>query len=474
MADHDLLVLGGGTGGYAAAFRAAQLGKRVALVEQAKVGGTCLHWGCIPAKAMLETGDLLAKIGKASDFGIQISPATGVDPAVVGARRDKIVARMHAGLKSLFKKNNVELIAGRATLLGGGSVVVSLVDESGTATGEKRTISATDIVVATGSSVRRIPGLETDGRVVVDSDQITTGTLKPASVIVVGGGAVGCEFASYFRDLGAETTIVEMLPALVPLEDRDASKELTRAFTKRGISIHVSHRIKEGSFAKSASGVTLQIEPIEGGEAISLAAELLVVAAGRVPNSGEIGLENTKAMVERGFIKVDAQMQTAEPHLYAVGDVIGGLQLAHIAAHEGMIAAHAIAGEPLHAMDYVMQPRATYCRPEVASVGYTTQELERDGVPFVAGQVPFLAIAKAHVGGDADGFCKVLRHAESGAILGVHMVGPKVTDLIAEASLAMELGATAAQVGGTTHPHPTLSEIVGEAALVSIGRSVNF
>jgi len=324
MADHDLLVLGGGTGGYAAAFRAAQLGKRVALVEQAKVGGTCLHWGCIPAKAMLETGDLLAKIGKASDFGIQITPATGVDPAVVGARRDKIVARMHAGLKSLFKKNNVELIAGRATLLGGGSVEVSLVDESGTATGEKKTISATDIVVASGSSVRRIPGLETDGRVIVDSDQITTGTLKPASVIVVGGGAVGCEFASYFRDLGADTTIVEMLPALVPLEDRDASKELTRAFTKRGIAIHVSHRIKEGSFAKSASGVTMQIEPVEGGDAISLAAELLVVAAGRVPNSGEIGLENTRAIVERGFIKVDVQMQTAEPHLYAVGDVIGG------------------------------------------------------------------------------------------------------------------------------------------------------
>jgi dihydrolipoamide dehydrogenase len=310
--------------------------------------------------------------------------------------------------------------------------------------------------------------------VIVDSDQITTGTLQPASVIVVGGGAVGCEFASYFRDLGAETTIVEILPALVPLEDRDASKELTRAFTKRGIAIHVAHRIKEGSFTKSASGVTMQIEPVEGGDAISLAAEMLVVAAGRVPNSGEIGLENTKAIAERGFIKVDAQMQTAEPHLYAVGDVIGGLQLAHVAAHEGMIAAHAIAGEPLHGMDYVKQPRATYCRPEVASVGYTTQELERDGVPFVVGQVPFLAIAKAHVGGDADGFCKVLRHAESGAILGVHMVGPKVTDLIAEASLAMELGATAAQVGGTTHPHPTLSEIVGEAALVSIGRSVNF
>jgi dihydrolipoamide dehydrogenase len=474
MADHDLLVLGGGTGGYAAAFRASQLGKRVALIEQAKVGGTCLHWGCIPAKAMLETGDLLAKIGKASDFGIQVTPATGIDATVVGARRDKIVARMHAGLKSLFKKNNVELIAGRATLLGGGLVEVALYDESGTATGEKKTIGATDVVIATGSSVRRIPGLETDGRVIVDSDQITTGTLKPSSVIVIGGGAVGCEFASYFRDLGAETTIVEMLPALVPLEDRDASKELTRAFTKRGIAIHVAHRIKEGSLVKRADGVDLQIEPIDGGEVVALSADLLVVAAGRVPNSGEIGLEKTKATVDRGFIKVDAQMQSAEPHLYAVGDVIGGLQLAHVAAHEGMIAAHAIAGEPLHAMDYVKQPRATYCRPEVASVGFTTQELERDGVPFVAGQVPFLAIAKAHVGGDADGFCKVLRHAESGVILGVHMVGPKVTDLIAEASLAMELGATATQVGGTTHPHPTLSEIVGEAALVSIGRSVNF
>ena len=207
---------------------------------------------------------------------------------------------------------------------------------------------------------------------------------------------------------------------------------------------------------------------------VDLEADLLVVAAGRVPNSGGIGLEASAAVVERGFIKVDAQMRTADPHVYAVGDVIGGLQLAHVAAHEGLIAAQAIAGAPIHAMEYAKQPRATYCRPEVASVGWSSQELERDGIPFVVGQVPFLAIAKAHIGGDADGFCKVLRHAESGALLGVHMVGPKVTDLIAEASLALELGTTAAQLGGTTHPHPTLSEIIGEAALVSIGRSVNF
>jgi dihydrolipoamide dehydrogenase len=213
---------------------------------------------------------------------------------------------------------------------------------------------------------------------------------------------------------------------------------------------------------------------MEGGAAQPLTADLLVVAAGRVPNSGALGLEATGVKVERGFIQVDAQMRTASPHIYAVGDVIGGLQLAHVAAHEGLIAAQAIAEQPIHAISYVKQPRATYCRPEVASVGATTQELERDGVPFVAGQVPFLAIAKAHVGGDADGFCKVLRHADTGEVLGVHMVGPKVTDLIAEASLALELGATASQLGGTTHPHPTLSEIVGEAALVSIGRSVNF
>jgi len=478
MADCDLLVLGGGTGGYAAAFRAAQLGKRVILIEQEKVGGTCLHWGCIPAKAMLETGDLLAKIGKAADFGITLPSANGsaaVDPAVIGARRDKIVARMHAGLTSLFKKNGVELVAGRGTLVGSGAVAVALVDAHGAPTGESRQIVATDIVVATGSSVRRIAGLEPDGKVVVTSDDIVTGTFKPKSVIVIGGGAVGCEFASYFRDLGAETTIVEMLPAIVPLEDRDVSKELARAFTKRGITTHVAHRYTEGSLVRSDAGVTLSIEPVEGGGApIALSAELLVVAAGRVPNSDKIGLEATGAKVERGFIQVDAQMRTADPHVYAVGDVIGGLQLAHVAAHEGLIAAQAAAGEAIHAIDYVKQPRATYCRPEVASVGATTQELERDGIPFVVGQVPFLAIAKAHIGGDADGFCKVLRHAESGVVLGVHMVGPKVTDLIAEASLALELGASAAQLGGTTHPHPTLSEIVGEAALVSLGRSVNF
>ena len=474
MSDHDLLVIGGGTGGYAAAFRAAQLGRTVTLIEQAKVGGTCLHWGCIPAKAMLETGDLLAKIGKAADFGIEISPATGVDAGTVAARRDRIVNRMHAGLKSLFKKNGVELIAGRATFIDDTTVEVQIFDETGAPTGETRRLTARDFVIATGSSVRKIPGFEADGQIIVSSDDIVTGTFKPRSVIVVGGGAVGCEFASYFRDLGAETTIVEMLPALVPLEDRDASKELTRAFGKRGIAIHVAHRIVEGSLTKRADGVALSIEPMEGGAALPLTADLLVIAAGRVPNSGALGLEATGVKVERGFIQVDAQMRTASPHIYAVGDVIGGLQLAHVAAHEGLIAAQAIAEQPIHAISYVKQPRATYCRPEVASVGATSQELERDGVPFVAGQVPFLAIAKAHVGGDADGFCKVLRHADTGEVLGVHMVGPKVTDLIAEASLALELGATASQLGGTTHPHPTLSEIVGEAALVSIGRSVNF
>ena len=232
MPDHDLLVIGGGTGGYAAAFRAAQLGRTVTLIEQAKVGGTCLHWGCIPAKAMLETGDLLAKIGKAADFGIEISPATGVDAGTVAARRDRIVNRMHAGLKSLFKKNGVELIAGRATFIDDTTVEVQIFDETGAPTGETRRLTARDFVIATGSSVRKIPGFEADGQIIVSSDDIVTGTFKPRSVIVVGGGAVGCEFASYFRDLGAETTIVEMLPALVPLEDRDASKELDRKSTR--------------------------------------------------------------------------------------------------------------------------------------------------------------------------------------------------------------------------------------------------
>ena len=262
MPDHDLLVIGGGTGGYAAAFRAAQLGRTVTLIEQAKVGGTCLHWGCIPAKAMLETGDLLAKIGKAADFGIEISPATGVDAGTVAARRDRIVNRMHAGLKSLFKKNGVELIAGRATFIDDTTVEVQIFDETGAPTGETRRLTARDFVIATGSSVRKIPGFEADGQIIVSSDDIVTGTFKPRSVIVVGGGAVGCEFASYFRDLGAETTIVEMLPAIVPLEDRDASKELARAFSKRGIAMHVAHRIVEGSLQREASSVRLAIEPI--------------------------------------------------------------------------------------------------------------------------------------------------------------------------------------------------------------------
>ncbi len=469
----DIVVLGAGTGGYGAAFRAGQLGLKVALVDDNPkgIGGTCLHIGCIPTKAMLESADLIERIKRAGEFGIAAGEPTW-DAEAIAARRDKIVTRLVKGVGSLMKKNDVEYVLGRGRLQGPQQVRVATVDTEGTSTGEV-ILKATDVIVATGSRVKSLPGLVPDGRHIVTSDDVLRSSHVPESIIVVGAGAVGVEFASYYQDLGCEVTVLEYLPGMVPLEDADVSHEMERAFKRRGINVMTSARFDPAAVKADDSGVSLMVGK-EGEEPAELRAEQLLVATGRAANVEDIGLETTRAVVERGVILVDGHMRTADPHLYAVGDVAGGLWLAHVATHEGIAAVHAIAGEPVEEIDYVKMPRATYSRPQVASIGLTEAQCEERGIKTKIGKMPMQASGKAIINGDTSGFVKVIADAETDEVLGVHLIGAHVTELVAEASTAILLEATAEEIGAAVHPHPTLSETMGEAAMAVSGRSINF
>jgi dihydrolipoamide dehydrogenase len=471
--DFDLVVLGAGTGGYTAAFRAAQLGLKVALVDQGKIGGTCLHIGCIPTKALLESAAFAERLRHAKDFGLGVDDFS-IDYVQMTARRDQVVKRLWTGLKSLVDKNKVTWIQGKGRLEGPRTIRVEM-SADGDNPGGERVLQGTDVILATGSRVKSLPGLQPDGKRIITSDDVLTDAPLPKDVIVVGAGAVGVEFASMYHDLGVKTTLLEYLPTLVPLEDREVSQALERSFTRRGMTVMTSARFDAAKVKATKSGVSLDVGP-EGKEASNLSAEMLLVATGRAPNVEDIGLESTKAELDRGFVKVDLKtMRTREPHLYAIGDAVGGLMLAHTAGHEGLLAAHVIAGDKdVHAMDYAAQPRATYCRPEIASVGLTEEQAKERSIPYRTGKVPFQAIAKAIIGGDHEGFAKVIENTETGDTLGVHVIGPHATDLIAEATLAFHLEATPWEIGGSTHPHPTFSEIIGEAAMAVDKKSINF
>jgi dihydrolipoamide dehydrogenase len=468
----DLVVLGAGTGGYSAAFRAGQLGLKVALVDEGpRIGGTCLLRGCIPTKAMLESADLVDKVRHAGAFGIRVGE-TEVDYAVIAKRRDQIVDRLTKGLGSLIKKNKVEHIRGRGVLQSGKKIKVAKLDEDGQPAGDI-VLEGTDVILATGSRVKSLAGLEPDGVRILTSDDVLRTISLPASMIVVGAGAVGVEFASFYQDMGVAVTLLEYAPAVVPLEDAEVSEELERSFKKRGMTVMTGARFDPASVT-SDGGVVRVMAGKEGEEPSELRADQMLVATGRAPNTDGVGLENTRAKVEKGIVQVNAHMRTAEPHLYAIGDIIGGLWLAHVAAHEGIAAVHSIVGAEHEPIDYVKMPRATYARPQIASIGRTQAECEAEGMPVKVGKIPFQAVGKALIGGDYEGFTKVIAHKETDELLGVHMIGPHVTDLIAEASAAMLLEATAWEIGATVHPHPTLSEALGEAALAVDGRSINF
>ncbi|MBA2701005.1 MAG: dihydrolipoyl dehydrogenase, partial [Chloroflexi bacterium] len=448
---------------------------KVALIDEDKIGGTCLHRGCIPTKALLESAAVAERIRHARDFGLCLPGEPEIDYAAVAARRDAVVKRMWTGLKSLVDKNKVTWVAGRGRLEGAHKVRVSQAGEDGSpGGGGDRTLQATDIILATGSRVRSLPGLNLDGQRIVSSDEVLTMTTLPRDVVIVGAGAVGVEFASMFHDVGVKVTLLEYAPRIVPLEDAQVSKVLERSFAKRGITVMTSARFDPASVTTDEAGMCVMVGP-EGEAAQELRAEMMLVATGRAANIEEIGLDTTTVETDRGVIKVNGRMRTKEPHVYAIGDIIGGLWLAHTAAHEGIIAAHVIAGESdVHEMDYTKQPRATYCRPEISSIGLTEEQVKAAGIPYKVGKVPFQAIAKAIIGGEYEGFAKIIANSQNHDTLGVHIVGPHATDLIAEASLAFDLEATPWEIGAATHAHPTFSEIIGEAAMAVDGRSINF
>jgi len=473
--DFDLVVLGAGTGGYTAAFRAGQLGLKVALVDEDKIGGTCLHRGCIPTKALLESAGFADHVRHAKDYGLTIAGETGIDYVQMAARKDQVVKRLWTGLKTLIDKNKVTWVAGRGRLEGPNKIRVTQPGDDGTpGAGGDRVLQANDVILATGSRVKSLPGLTPDGERILTSDDVLRATSIPKDIVIVGAGAVGCEFASMYHDLGTKVTLLEYFPQIVPLEDREVSQALERSFTRRGITVMTNARFDSTKVEITKDGVCLVVGP-EGKEPGELRAEQLLVAAGRATNVEDIGLETTKVEVDKGFIKVDGRMRTKEPHVYAIGDVVGGLMLAHTAGHEGIVAAHVIAGDTdVHPVDYVKQPRATYCRPEIASIGLTQQQAEERGRPIKIGKVPFQAIAKAIIGGEHEGFAKVIADKETDETLGIHLIGPHATDLIAEASVAFELEAAPWEIAGATHAHPTLSEVLGEAAMAVDGRSINF
>ena len=465
--EFDLIVLGAGTGGYTAAFRAAQLGLRVALVSDSKIGGTCLHVGCIPTKALIESAEFFARTKKAKDFGIVLEGKPGIDYAAVAARRDQVVKRMWTGLKGLVDKNKVTWIEGRGRFDGPTTIRVTLNSGEG-----ERVVAARDVIIATGSRVKSLPGITPDGSRIITSDDVTTKAELPKSIAIVGAGAVGAEFASLFHDLGVAVTLLEYLPGILPLEDRDAATVVERSFNRRGIKVVTNARLDLASVKVGKDAVTLSVGP-EGAAAETLSVDQLLIATGRAPNTENLGLETTKVELDRGFVKVDGWMRTAEPHVYAIGDAIGGLMLAHVAAHEGITAAHTIAGESVEAIDYDHQPRATYTHPQVASIGLTEQQCADRGIAVKKGTFNFAAVGKAVIVGETEGFAKVIADAETDEVLGVHLFGPAVTDLIAEAALGMTLEATAWEIGAATHPHPTLSEAIGEAAMAVAGRQIN-
>jgi dihydrolipoamide dehydrogenase len=473
--DFDLVVLGAGTGGYTAAFRAAQLGLKVALVDEDKIGGTCLHRGCIPTKALLESAGFVEHVRHAKDYGLTLPGEPGIDYAAMAARKDQVVKRMWTGLKTLIDKNKVTWVAGRGRLEGPNKIRVSQAGDDGTpGAGGDRVLQANDIILATGSRVKSLAGISPDGDRILTSDDVLRSTSIPKDIVIVGAGAVGCEFASMYHDLGTKVTLLEYFPSIIPQEDRELSQALERSFTRRGISVMTNARFDAAKLEVTKDGICLDVGP-DGKESKELRAEQLLIAAGRAPNTEEIGLETTKIEIEKGFVKVDGRMRTKEPHVYAIGDLVGGLMLAHTAGHEGIVAAHVIAGDKdVHPIDYVKQPRATYTRPEVASIGLTQAQAEEAGHTVKVGKVPFQAIAKAVIGGEYEGFAKIVADKDTDETLGIHLIGPHATDLIAEASVAFELEATPWEIGGSTHAHPTLSEIMGEAALAVDGRSINF
>jgi dihydrolipoamide dehydrogenase len=461
---YDLAIIGSGPGGYSAAFRAGQYGLKTALIEKnPKLGGTCLNVGCIPTKALLYTAEVWEHLKHPEEFGLACENPK-LDLARVIDRKNKIVNKHAKGLEFLVKKNQVDWIKGYGKLKGPGKIEVAGASVT-------QTIEAKNIIVATGSEARLLPGLAPDRTTVLTNLEILDLTTIPKSMIVIGAGAVGVEFASIFHRFGAKVTVLEMLPRAVPVEDEEISKELERSFKKQGIRVETGAKV--GEIRKAGAGVKLSVT-LANGKTEELEAETLLVAVGRQPNTQNIGLETTAAKTDRGFILVDRNQQTAEPGVYAIGDVAAGTpQLAHVASMEGLVAVAHIAGKPVKPVNRNRIPGATYTEPGIGSVGLSEAQARAQGFQVKVGKFPFIANSKATIRGQHDGFVKVVADEKFGEILGVHIIGPEAYELIGEAVAAMEAEATVETMMSTIHAHPTLYEAVGEAFNAVYGLTIN-
>jgi dihydrolipoamide dehydrogenase len=468
--EFDVTVIGSGPGGYVAAIRAAQLGLKVACVERDPLGtgGTCLLRGCIPTKALLHTADLYEDLKHGKEYGI-VADNIGIDFAALMGRKQRIVTRLSKGIESyLFKKNKITLFKGHGRLEGGKTVVVKAAD------GSETKVATKNVILATGSRPRTLPGLTPDGTAILTSDEILELKQAPRSLIVIGAGAVGIEFASIFARFGATTTVIELLPRVLPLEDEEISAEAGKLLAKY-MTIHTGART-EGAL-KTAHGVEVAFRN-GAGEAKSVTADLLLVAVGRGPVTDGLNLESTKVQLEKGFVKTNASLATDEPGVFAIGDVVTvdgkpHPQLAHVASHEGIGVAERIAGKKTEPLNYDRVPSATYCQPEVAGVGLTEAEAKKRGYEVKVGKFNFGNLAKPRIIGHDGGFVKVVSEAKYDEVLGVHMVGPHATDLIAEACVALQLEATTEEISRTIHPHPTLSETLMQAAEAVYGHAID-
>ena len=442
-------------GGYPAAIRASQLGLKVALVESDKLGGTCLHIGCIPTKALLESSELYHRVSaRGQEFGVNAENVS-YDYERIATRRDGIVSQLHKGVQFLMKKNKVEVVQGKGRLRDRNTIEVGA-----------QQIKAKNLIVASGSTVKALPGIEFDGKVIVSSDNATLADTVPESICIIGAGAVGVEFATLYNQLGVKVTLLEALDRLVPLEDEDISKEMLTAFKKAGIDCRVGIKVKGAK--KARDGVSVETEDGE------VWAHQLLVAVGRAPRSKDIGLEQNGVQLHpNGFIKVDEWMRTSVEGIHAIGDVVGGYLLAHAAAHEGIVAAEDIAGERLAPMEQELVTRCTYSHPQIASVGLSEKQARDKGHEVKVGKFPFTALGRAIIHGDTAGFVKMVSDAKTGRLLGAHVVGRDATELIAEPALTQLFQGDAWELGRNIHPHPTLSEAVMEAALAVDGHAIH-
>ena len=463
---YDVAIIGSGPGGYTAAIRAGQLGLKPCLIEKnEKLGGTCLQVGCIPTKALLFNAEIYDHMKAGKDFGIEGLDGAKLNWTTIQSRKDKIVLKHTKGLEFLMRKNKVDVVKGYGRLTGPRKDGVLTVEvQSGSS------IKAKNVILATGSEAKMLPGLEPDDRLLTNIEILSLKAI-PKSLVVVGAGAVGVEFASIYKSFDCDVTILEMLPRLVPLEDEEISKEMMRSYNKRGIKSFVGTKLHK--VEKTKTGIAVTFTPPDGKQQ-KLEAEKILIAVGRAPNTANVGLEKTKIKPERGFVHTDGWMETEEPGIYAVGDIIAGFpQLAHVAFMQGMVAVAHIAGKPARPLNRNRIPNCTYCEPQISSVGMTEAAARQAGREVKIGKFPFSANSKASIVGSHEGFVKVVADAKYGEVLGVHIIGPQATEMIAEAVVALEMEATVDDLMFTIHPHPTLSEAMFDGIESVYGLSIN-